>query len=421
MRREIVMPRLSDAVEEGVVVTWFVEPGAAVREGDLVAEIQVEKAASEVRAPAAGRVEALLVEPGGVITQGAPIAVLEVAEAVEAGGAAAAPAVATEVTDGVTAAAGEVAVVGQVAEAGPPAASKPASPAAKRLARELGVDLSSVAGSGPEGRIIEADVRAAAERVRAAGPAAAFPGGAAAGPASTVGAPVGPPATGRSEPLTPMRRTIADKLRAGLAATAQLTITAEADLTALGEVLTELGETSGMRFSYTEAIVRAAALALRDHPRLTARLSGSSLAYPDRIDIGVAVALDDGLIVPVVRDVDHQDLATLRAEIGALAERARSGALAPAETEGGCFSVTNLGRYRVDAFTPLLNPPQTAILGVGRARPRPAVVDGAIVVRNLVVLSLTFDHQVVDGAPAAAFLDTLIDLLERPERLLSVP
>jgi len=308
-----------------------------------------------------------------------------------------------------------------VAEAGPPAASKPASPAAKRLARELGVDLSSVAGSGPEGRIIEADVRAAAERVRAAGPAAAFPGGAAAGPASTVGAPVGPPATGRSEPLTPMRRTIADKLRAGLAATAQLTITAEADLTALGEALAELSETTGTHISYTEAIVRAAALALRDHPRLTARLSGSSLAYPDRIDIGVAVALDDGLIVPVVRDVDHQDLATLRAEIGALAERARSGALAPAETEGGCFSVTNLGRYRVDAFTPLLNPPQTAILGVGRARPRPAVVDGAIVVRNLVVLSLTFDHQVVDGAPAAAFLDTLIDLLERPERLLSVP
>ncbi|MFZ5853149.1 MAG: dihydrolipoamide acetyltransferase family protein [Chloroflexota bacterium] len=422
MRREIVMPRLSDAVEEGVVVTWFVEPGAIVREGDLVAEIQVEKAASEVRAPAAGRVEALLVEPGGIVPQGAPIAVLEAAEAVETeGGGAAAPVGAAVVTGEVSAAtgqaaeAGRAAATGQAAEAGRAISSRPASPAARRLARELGVDLSLVTGSGPEGRIIEADVLAAAERVRAAGPAAAP------GPAAAAGAPAAGPGAGRTEPLTPMRRTIAERLRAGLAATAQLTITAEADLTALGEVLVELSETSATHITYTEAIVRAAALALRDHPRLTARLTGSSLTYPDRIDIGVAVALDDGLIVPVVRDVDHKDLVALRAEIEALAERARSGALAPAETEGGCFSVTNLGRYRVDAFTPLLNPPQTAILGVGRARPRPAVVDGAIVVRTLVVLSLTFDHQVVDGAPAAAFLDTLIDLLEHPERLLAVP
>ncbi len=388
MRRKIVMPRLSDAVEEGVVVTWFVEPGVTVREGDLVAEIQVEKAASEVRAPATGRVEALLVEPGGVVAQGAPIAVLEVEP--PAAGPAQLP-------------------------SRPGVAGGPASPAAKRLARELGVNLSPVVGSGPEGRIVEADVRAAAERPAAPGPVAA------AGPGPTVGSPLAPPATGRSEPLTPMRRTIADRLRAGLAATAQLTITAEANLTALGVVLAALSETSETRFSYTEAIVRATALALREHPRLTARLSGSSLVYPERIDIGVAVALDDGLIVPVVRDVDHKDLATLRAEIGALAERARSGAFAPADTEGACFSVTNLGRYRVDAFTPLLNPPQTAILGVGRARPRPAVVDGVIVARTLVVLSLTFDHQVVDGAPAAAFLDALIDLLEGPERLLSVP
>lgn len=429
MRREIVMPRLSDAVEEGVVVTWFVEPGAIVREGDLVAEIQVEKAASEVRSPAGGRIDALLVEPGGVVTQGAPIAVLEVAEAEPAASEAAvasAPAEAGTVVDVgagtvVGVGAGTVVGVGAGTVAGPPSrqavAGGPASPAAKRLARELGVDLSTVVGSGPEGRIVEADIRAAAERLTGAG--GPVPSTRAVAGTTTEAPPA--PAGGRAEPLSPMRRAIADRLRSGLAATAQLTITAEADLTALGEVLVGLSETSGTHISYTEAIVRAAALALRDHPRLTARLSGSSLAYPDRIDIGVAVALDDGLIVPVVRDADHKDLAALRAEIGALAERARSGALAPAETEGGCFSVTNLGRYRVDAFTPLLNPPQTAILGVGRARPRPAVVDGTIVVRTLVVLSLTFDHQVVDGAPAAAFLDTLIDLLEHPERLLAVP
>jgi pyruvate dehydrogenase E2 component (dihydrolipoamide acetyltransferase) len=129
------------------------------------------------------------------------------------------------------------------------------------------------------------------------------------------------------------------------------------------------------------------------------------------------VALDDGLIVPVVRNADGKDLATLGQEIAELAERARRGQLASAETEGGCFSVTNLGAYRIDAFTPLLNPPQTAILGVGRARAHPAVVDGAIAVRTLLVLSLTFDHQVVDGAPAAAFLDAVVGLLEDPDRL----
>ena len=403
MRREILMPRLSDAVEEGVLVTWFVEPGATVTEGDLIAEIQVEKVSAEVRAPAAGRVAELLVEPGAVVPQEAVLAVLETGAADVA--AAEAPSTGTPSTAGAPSSAG-VAYPPAAATAGPtgpvPASAPrtalspaPASPAARRLARELGVDLALVTGSGPGGRIVEADVRSAA----------APSGGSAAGATA-------PPAL-----LSLTRRRIADRLRTGHLATAQVTLTAEADLTELAARLATWSTAWGRRTTYTEAIVRACALALRAHPRLSAWLTPDGLVTPDRIDIGVAVAVEDALLVPVVRDADRRPLAEIGAAIETLAERARRGQLEAREMEGACFSVTNLGAYRVDTFTPLLDPPQTAILGVGRARPRPAVVGGVLAVRTVAVLSLTFDHQVVDGAPAAAFLDAVLDLLEDPDRL----
>lgn len=377
MPHEVLMPRLSETTDEGVVVTWFVEPGAMVREGDLVAEVQVEKMSAEVRAPVAGRIGELRIAPGGVVAQGAVLVVIEAA----AGG-------------GVPAAAVEAAA--PAAFAAEPGG--PASPAAKRLARELAVDLATVAGTGPGGRIVESDIRAAADRL---------PGG--------VGAP--PASHGRLQPLTPMRRAIAERLHQGLASTAQLTLTAEVDVTALGEQLERLTAEWGRRVSYTEAAVRACALAIGEHPRVGARWTEEGLVLPERIDIGVAVALDDGLVVPVVRAADLKNLEAIGREIADLAERARTARLATAETEGGIFSVTNLGGYGIDAFTPLLNPPQTAILGLGRARPRPAVVAGAVVVRTLIMLSLTFDHRVLDGAPAAAFLATVVGLLQEPERV----
>jgi pyruvate dehydrogenase E2 component (dihydrolipoamide acetyltransferase) len=383
VRRQVLMPRLAEEAEEGVVVTWFIEPGASVNEGDLLAELQVQKVSSELHSPFSGRVAQLLVEPGGVARQGAPIAVIE------EGGESAAP-----------------------GEPGRPAApvieeregggSEPAaaSPSARRLARELGVDLKSVTGSGPGGRIVEADVQAAAAR-------------SASGERGAVGA--GQP---RIEPFTPMRRAIAERLSASLGSTAQLTLTAEADVTALAAELERLSASSQRRASYLEAVVRGLALALHNHPVVGARWTEAGLAYSDRRDIGVAVALPDGLITPVVRDADRKDLAALGSEIAELAERARAGRLTAPEVEGGALSVTNLGAYRIDGFTPLLNPPQTAILGMGRARLRPAVVDGAIVPRLLLVLSLTFDHRVVDGAPAADFLTEVVGLLEEPASLL---
>jgi pyruvate dehydrogenase E2 component (dihydrolipoamide acetyltransferase) len=325
----------------------------------------------------------LLVEPGGVARQGVPIAVIE-----EGGEAAAAGAPSPR--------------AGVVNEEKQPVAAEPvaASPSARRLARELGVDLAGLTGSGPGGRIVEADVQAAAPR-RASGEKSAV----------VAGQP-------RIEPLTPMRRAIAERLSAWLGSTAQLTLTAEADVTALTEELERLNASSGRRASYLEAVVRGLALALHNHPAVGARWTETGLAYSDRIDIGVAVALTDGLIAPVVRDADRKDLVVLASEIAELAERARAGGLKPTEVEGGALSVTNLGAYRIDGFTPLLHPPQTAILGIGRARWRPAVIEGAILPRLLMVLSLTFDHRVVDGAPAAAFLTEVVGLLEEPASLL---
>jgi len=379
MAHEIVMPRLSETTDEGVLVTWFVEPGSAVREGDLVAEVQVEKAAAEVRSPAAGRVGTLLAEPGGVVRQGDRLTTIETGDA-----------------DSPTMAEG----ARQSDELGPPlresSAAPPsvvASPAAKRLARELGVDIATVSGTGPGGRIQEADIRAAAESD-------------------------GPPAAeSQAQPLSSRRRIIADRLRSGLATTAQLTLTAEADVTDLAARLAGGDPSSARRTTWTDVAVRASAIALREHPRLAARLTPDGLVAAASIDIGVAVALDEALIVPVVRDPASKTMDAIGRDVADLAERARTGRLEVVETQGGCFTVTNLGASRIDAFTPLLNPPQTAILGLGRARLRPAVVDGAIVPRMLLVLSLTFDHQVVDGAPAAAFLGTIVELLESPDRL----
>jgi pyruvate/2-oxoglutarate dehydrogenase complex dihydrolipoamide acyltransferase (E2) component len=357
MPSDILMPVVAEDVEEGVLVAWFVEPGDLVEEGRLVAEVQVEKVASEVHAPAAGRIARLLVDQGGTARQGAPIAVLEPAEA----------------------------------GAAPRAGRVTASPAARRLARELGVDMAALEGSGPGGRVLESDVRQAA---------AAEPGQVAA-----------------VEPLSPLRRTIAERLHAGVASTAQVTLTAEADTTRLEGRLRELTAAWGRRASYTDAAVRACALALRQHPRMAARWHADGLIPARDLDIGVAVATEGGLLVPVVRAADTKDLPTLSGEIADLARRAAEGTLQAGETSGGVFSVTNLGAWGIDAFTPLLDPPQTGILGVGEARPRPAVVDGQVVVRVRAVLSLTFDHRVIDGAPAAAFLASVVALLADPGAL----
>jgi pyruvate dehydrogenase E2 component (dihydrolipoamide acetyltransferase) len=352
---------MSDEVDEGVLVTWFVESGAAVDEGALVASVQVEKVEEEVYAPVGGQVLELVVGQGDVVQQGAVIARIGAADE--------------------QAAAGRPAVVSGAGAAPPqpaPAATVAlASPAARRVARELGVDLAAVQGTGPGGRIVEDDVRRASE-----GPSA-------------------------GEPLPGTRRLLADRVRNWLAATAQFTLTSEVDVTELAQ----------RQPQWTAAVVRACVLALPRHPRLASRWHGDRLVPPETFDIGVAVSLEDGLVVPVIHRADEKDLPTLASDVAALAERASAGTLTIDDVSGAVFTVTNLGGHPIDAFTPLVYQPQTAILGVGRARARPAVVDDRIEPRTTLVLSLTVDHQVTDGAPAAAFLADIADLLAHPERL----
>ena len=392
MRHDILVPQVSETTEEGILVTWFVEPGAQIHAGDLVAEVQVEKTSAEVRAPASGTIVELIAEPGAVIVQGHPIATIDT---IEAGVEADRP---PSISGSIPTMTPEPARV--AATAAPVDRSVAASPAARRLALDLGVDIGSVVGTGPAGRIIEADVRATAGDRASTGERAA----------------AGSPSPTGLVAISPMRRVIAERMRRGLLEAAQLTLTAEADVTALAaETAASAG--SSAHVTYTAAIVRACALALRDHPRIGAVWTDDGLRLPAAIDIGVAVALDDGLVVPVVRNAATKSLEELDREIADLARRARTAQLAEDEMRGAVFSVTNLGAHRIDAFTPLLDPPQTATLGLGRARLRPAVVDGTVAIRTLVVLSLTFDHRVLDGAPAAAFLGSIVTLLEDPSRL----
>jgi pyruvate dehydrogenase E2 component (dihydrolipoamide acetyltransferase) len=341
---EVVFPRVSGQADEGVLVTWLVQVGTTVNEGDVIGSVQVEKVEQDVYAPTSGRVVELLVAQGDIARQGDAIA-----------------------------------RIGTAASPTAPVAPPVASPAARRRGRELGVDLATVSGTGPGGRIVEADVEGAASRAGGTGDVVEEPG----------------------QPLSGPRRLLADRMRGWLAATAQYTLTSEVDVTDLA---------AGSP-PWTAAAVRACALALRDHALLASRWHDDRLVPAEAIDIGVVVALPDGLVVPVVGRADQKDTPTLAAEIAALTEQARRGALRVEDVTGAVFAVSNLGAYPIDGFTPLVYQPNVAILGMGRARSRPGVVDGRIEPRTTLVLSLTVDHQVVDGVPAAAFLADVAALL----------
>lgn len=351
---EVLMPVITAEGDDGVVTAWLVDEGAAVTEGALIAEVQAEKVAADVHAPTAGIVEGRVAinEP---VPQGSPICRIVAA-------AAAAPA--------------------QVpgAEPGRPAAGEAtpdrviASPSARRVARELGVDLAEVTGSGDGGRITEADVRAAA-----AG------------------------SGGGGEELSGLRAVIARNMRHSASTTAAVTLTGQADLTD--------APTDGL----TARTVAAAARALLDHPALNGTTDGDRFLAGDGVHVGVAIQTPEGLLAPVIRDADAKTPEAIADEIAELASRAEHHHLTAADFEGGTFSVSNLGAYGIDAFTPIINPPQVAILGVGALRTVPGFDEGGTVIpRSVMTLSLTFDHAFVDGAPAAEFLGAVRAQLQAP-------
>jgi pyruvate dehydrogenase E2 component (dihydrolipoamide acetyltransferase) len=280
-----------------------------------------------------------------------------------------------------------------------------ATPVARRMAEEAGLDWRAVAGSGgPRGRVTRADVARAIQTSEPALP-----------PPEIVG-PINEAA--ETIPLRSVRAVIAERMAHSAATTAHVTLTAEADATALVELRRQLAQ-DGIDAAYNDLFLYILGRALRDQPQLNASLEGDAVVVWRRIHIGLAVDAERGLLVPVVRDVDAKGLRQIAQETQALAERARAGACTPDELHGGTFTLTNLGMFGVDAFTPIVNLPECAVLGVGRIKLQPALVGDKVVGRHMVWLSLTFDHRLVDGGPAARFLQRVVQLVERPHLLMA--
>jgi len=436
---EITMPRLSDTMEEGTLATWLKQPGDQVHRGDVLAEIETDKATMELESFEEGVLERLLVQEGDTVPIGQPIAIVGSGDGAAAAPAAPSPAETAsriETAPEVEAPAPPPAAAPAPAPAAPAPAAPPAggpvkaSPMARAIARDLGIDLATVTGSGPGGRVVKADVEAlaAGDGGRAA-PAAAAPARAPApAPAPAPAAPPAPaPAPAAADdveevPLTNMRRTVARRLVESMQSAPHFYLTIQVEVDALLELRGELNRRladEGVKLSVNDLLVKACAVTLRAHPDINASWAGDKILRHRRINVGIAVAVEGGLIVPVVRDTDQKSVSQISREAKALAERARAGKLRPDEFTGGTFTVSNLGMFGIDQFTAVINPPEAAILAVGTTSPEPVVRDGRLATRQRMKLTMSIDHRTVDGATGAQFLADLKRVLEEPLRILA--
>ena len=464
---ELTMPRLSDTMEEGTLARWVKQPGDQIARGDVVAEIETDKATMELEAYEAGVLQEHLVQEGQTVPIGTPIARL--GDGAGAAGAAAeaqpaqqqAPAQPRPATEAETPRATEPAAPQPATEAEaprpspepagapepapeprpapepppapearpapeqrpapeapPPGDAVKASPMARAIARDRGLDLAEIQGSGPGGRVVRADVEAALAEAPPARPA----------PAPPAERREAPPAAEEAEeaeavPLSAMRRTVARRMLESIQSAPHFFLTSLVDAEALADLRTELNERleragDPTRLSLNDLLIKACASALRANPDVNVSFGGDHLLRHRRVHIGIAVALEQGLIVPVLRDADQKSLGQIAREAAALAERARSSKLSPAEYSGGTFTISNLGMFGVDHFTAIINPPEAAILAVGALTPEPVARDGRVEVRRRLKLTLSIDHRALDGATAARFLRDLKGLLEEPLRLV---
>lgn len=413
MAIEIVMPRLGWNMEVGTVVEWLKHDGDQVNAGEFIFLVEGDKSVSEVEALDSGilRIPDNALRLGEELPVGTLLAYLvqEGEQVAQAKQGAAAPA-ASEAAPATI----ETAAV-PAAQAEVPARrrrSPVASPRAIRVASSLGVDWQTLTGTGRTGRIVERDVRAAYESKAATAP---LPAPVAAPPT------VAPVTTTPAAPLSPIRRITAERMSRSAHTVAPVTLTTEADATALVRLRAELAEgltgTDSPVPTYNDLFVKLVAVALREFPDLNASLTDSGIVRHEAVHVGIAVDTERGLLVPVVRDAQAKSVQAIAAESARLIARARAGN-APHDTlQGGTFTITNLGMYEIDAFTPIINLPECAILGLGRIIARPVVIDEeteTVAVRKMLALSLTFDHRVVDGAPAARFLQRVKRYVERP-------
>ncbi len=419
MTLDILMPALSPTMTEGTLLKWHVKEGDAVGSGDILAEIETDKATMEVEAVDEGRIGKLLVAEGAEgVPVNAPIAVL-LEEGEDESAIMAAPAV--------TSAPAPAAPAPAPVPAPAPATAPPtgeriaASPLAKRMARQAGLDLAGVRGSGPHGRVVKRDIEAAlagGAPVAAAPPAAAAAMPTAAGPSAAQLADLLGMAY-ELQPLSSMRKTIARRLVEAKQTVPHFYLTVDCEIDELLKVRQELnGRFEDSKISVNDFVIRAVALALKQVPGANASFDPSGILLFEHADVSVAVATPGGLITPIVKAAESKGLAAISAEMKDLAARARDGKLKPEEYQGGTFSVSNLGMFGVREFAAIINPPQGCILAIGAGAKRPVVKDGALAVATVMSCTLAVDHRVVDGALGAEFLAAFKKLIEYPPAML---
>ncbi|MGU9856743.1 MULTISPECIES: 2-oxoglutarate dehydrogenase complex dihydrolipoyllysine-residue succinyltransferase [unclassified Pseudomonas] len=403
MAIEIKAPSFPESVADGTVATWHKKPGEAVKRDDLIVDIETDKVVLEVLAEADGVLGAIVAEEGATVLSNQVLGSIEEGSAAAAAPAAAAPAAS--------------------APAAAPAAGAEdpiAAPAARQLAEENGINLASIKGTGKDGRVTKEDVVAAVEAKKnapAAAPAkAAAP--AAAAPVFAAG-----DRTEKRVPMTRVRATVAKRLVEAQSNMAMLTTFNEVDMTevmALRSKYKDLFEKShnGVRLGFMSFFVKAATEALKRFPAVNASIDGSDIVYHGYADIGVAVSSDRGLVVPVLRNAELMSLAEIEGGIAGYGKKARDGKLSIDEMTGGTFTITNGGTFGSMMSTPIVNPPQAAILGMHNIIQRPMAINGQVVIRPMMYLALSYDHRLIDGKEAVTFLVTIKNLLEDPARLL---
>jgi len=367
MVTKVVMPKLSLTMKEGTVGKWYKKEGDAVEKDEPIVEVISEKATYDLEAPASGILRKILIEEGVDASINAVLAVITSPDETFS----------------------EAEILAETPQAVEEAEKRVlASPAAKRLAKEYGIDLSLVKGSGPEGRIVEEDIRRFIEETRGI-----------------------LPKVKEVVALSGFRKTTAERVSISFKTAPHSTIVMEVNTSKAAELHEKL------QVSYTAILVEAVAKALREYPIINSTLEGNQIKILEDVNVGVAAATEYGLVVPVIHNADKKSLKEIDKAINELTEKARQGKLTKEEVTGGTFTITNLGMYGVEFFTPIINPPEAAILGVGKITEKPVVINGKIEVKPTIMLSLSYDHRIVDGAPAAEFL---LKVKEKIEKMVGV-
>jgi pyruvate dehydrogenase E2 component (dihydrolipoamide acetyltransferase) len=416
MAKEIRLPKLGQTMEEGTIVGCRVKVGDEVKKGDVILDIETDKATLEMESPISGSVKYILAQADQTLAVGTPVMVLgDKSENVPQsfvdallGGAAPTPA------------AGAATPAAAVPSAPQPEPAKPVgrimvSPRAKKLAEDLGVDLTTVKGTGPAGKITEVDIRKAAEAKGSGEKAAPAP---TPRPAPAPAVPTNQAKLGATVKLNRLQRLTAERMLKSKQEIPCFYLTVQVDVTDLAAQRTKMNGSGGVKVSYNDFIMKAVAMGLEKYPIMTGQLAGDAIKLADAIHVGLAISVPDGLVAPLVKDVNKKSLTQIARDAQALIERARADKLDLSDLEGGCITVSNLGAFGIESFIPIVVPGQCSILGVGQITDTCVPDNGNILVRKLMNMTLSVDHKVANGAYAAQFLDFVKKTLEDPQTLM---